>query len=45
MDVYVKLAGTFYLEILSEDGTVHVKSEANVSGGSFIIGHTIYFRK
>lgn len=43
MDVFVKLAGTFYLEILSEDGTVHVNSEANVSGGSFISGHTMFF--
>lgn len=43
MDVYVKLADTFYLEILSKDGTIHVKSEKSVDAGSSISGHAMFF--
>ncbi len=42
MDVYVKLAGTFYLEILSKDGTIHVKSEKSADAGIFISGHAMF---
>lgn len=42
MDVYVKLANTFYLEILSKDGTIHVKSEKSANAGSFISGHAMF---
>lgn len=43
-DINIKMGGSFYMEILSKDGTIHVKSEVNVEAGSFISGHAIYFK-
>lgn len=42
-DINTKMGGSFYMEILSKDGTIHVKSEVSIDAGSYIGGHTMFF--